>query len=900
MTVQQDREQLFLELINRDRLDPAAAGALYGVSDLSSGTGTTITTAAKQPLAYNQLLYNSATGHNQYLIANDLFSHTGSGGSTSNARMVSAGYGASGTFGSGENLAWTGSTGTYDANAQVYVQHQNLFQSAGHRKNMLNPLYEEIGVSALTDANYQGYNAMVSAYNFAYKTTSPVFVTGVHYTDTDNNNFYSIGESNAGRTVNLYSGTTLLSTTTTAAAGGYQLQTPANGVVEIVFSGGGLTGEKGASFTLGTVNSKVDLTDSNTIESNISVTLTRTTGNLTLLGIDNVNGTGNDLNNIITGNKGSNTLVGAGGVDSLNGGDGNDILNGGTGNDAVVGGNGTDTVQFSDNFANYAFNYNSTTQTYTVYGADGSIDTVTGVETFQFADVSRTPAQLPITTGAPTRAVSATIPVASQNEGNTGTTVYTFEVRLNAAAFTSQTVNYAVAGSGVNAASAGDFSGLLTGSVTFAAGETVKFVTVTVVGDTAFEQNETFNLTLSGQSSGLTLGTAAATATIVNDDSSGPPVVNGTSNADVLLGVAGVEIQNGLDGDDTLVSSAGADYLNGDAGTDTAYYYSSVAGVSVNLTNGTTSGGEAEGDTLTSIENVIGSDVGDDQLTGSSGNNFFNGYGGDDTLHGGLGNDSLWGGIGNDTLFGEGGFDYLVGGEGIDTADYSTSANGVLVHLLWGGGAAGDALGNGITGVENVIGSVNGNDTIYGDNNVNVLSGLGGDDILVGFGGADILAGGDGNDTINYLESSGAVNVSLLNGTGSGGDAAGDTLSDFENILGSQNHGDTLQGSNSGNLINGFGGNDTIEGLGGNDTLYGGTGADTFVYSALGFGYDVIGDFTDGADLIRFDSSVATSTANLSILQLSSTSVWVGVGDSGITVNSASALTLDASDFLFV
>ena len=64
MTVQQDREQLFLELINRDRLDPAGAALRYGLADLSTGTGTTITTAAKQPLAYSPLLYNSATRHN--------------------------------------------------------------------------------------------------------------------------------------------------------------------------------------------------------------------------------------------------------------------------------------------------------------------------------------------------------------------------------------------------------------------------------------------------------------------------------------------------------------------------------------------------------------------------------------------------------------------------------------------------------------------------------------------------------------------------------------------------------------------------------------------------------------------------------------------------------------------
>jgi F5/8 type C domain/Calx-beta domain len=175
-------------------------------------------------------------------------------------------------------------------------------------------------------------------------------------------------------------------------------------------------------------------------------------------------------------------------------------------------------VQFSGNFASYAFNYNSTTSTYTVYGSDGSIDTVTGVESFQFADGSRTPAQLPITSGAPVRSVSVTALNATQNEGNTGSTVYSFEVRLNAAAFSGQTVSYAVAGTGANPTNASDFTGSVAGTVTFAAGETVKTVVVSVAGDTIGESNETFALNLSAPTSGLALGTASATSTIVNDD----------------------------------------------------------------------------------------------------------------------------------------------------------------------------------------------------------------------------------------------------------------------------------------------------------------------------------------------------------------------------------------------
>jgi hypothetical protein len=528
MGIQEDREQLFLELINRARLDPMAEALRYSLPglDLSAGTGMTITGAAQQALAYNANLYTSATVHNRDMITANYFNHPGSDGSTPTIRIRATGYltGAS-AWGTGENIAASRTSGPMDAtaaNAAVLELHRLLFLSNGHRANILDQKYEDVGISALTSNAYlPSYNALVSTHNYGYFTASAnevAQVTGVHYTDSDNNDFYSVGESAAGRTVQLLSGGTVVATTTTAAAGGYQLKPGATGNVEVVYSGGGLTGERGASFFLGTLNVKADLTDGNTIETNVSATITRDTQNLTLLSIDNVNGTGNSLNNIIKGNKGNNTLDGAGGNDTLQGGDGNDVLVGGAGNDSVNGGNGTDTAQFSGNFATYAFNYNSITSSYTVYGSDGSIDTVTGVESFQFADGTRTPALLPITSGPPVRSVSVTALNATQNEGNSGSTTYTFELRLNAAAFSSQTVNYAVAGTGAAPTNAADFAGSLAGTVTFAAGETVKTVVVSVAGDTVAESNESFALNLLSPTSGLALGTASATSTIVNDD----------------------------------------------------------------------------------------------------------------------------------------------------------------------------------------------------------------------------------------------------------------------------------------------------------------------------------------------------------------------------------------------
>src|SRR4028118_206419 len=100
------QEQLLLELINRARLDPSGEAARYGISlneGLASGT---ISAAAKAPLAFDFDLNQSAAGHSSWMLNQDIFSHTGAGGSSSNDRMRSAGYDFDGYWGSAENTSW--------------------------------------------------------------------------------------------------------------------------------------------------------------------------------------------------------------------------------------------------------------------------------------------------------------------------------------------------------------------------------------------------------------------------------------------------------------------------------------------------------------------------------------------------------------------------------------------------------------------------------------------------------------------------------------------------------------------------------------------------------------------------------------------------------------------------
>jgi hypothetical protein len=143
---------------------------------------------------------------------------------------------------------------------------------------------------------------------------------------------------------------------------------------------------------------------------------------------------------------------------------------------------------------------------------------------------------------------------AVQTEGNSGTKPFTFTVTRSGNTTGTNTVNWTVAGTGTNPANATDFGGTLPlGTLTFAANETSKVITVNVNGDITQESNETFTVTLSNASNGANMTTTTATATIQNDD------FIGNSSNNTLIGTAGNDYINGGAGRDTLTGGTGSD-----------------------------------------------------------------------------------------------------------------------------------------------------------------------------------------------------------------------------------------------------------------------------------------------------------------------------------------------------
>jgi Ca2+-binding RTX toxin-like protein len=104
--------------------------------------------------------------------------------------------------------------------------------------------------------------------------------------------------------------------------------------INVIASDGTLSTTQAVAITVTNVNDDV--------QSALSYTLNSSQLDLILTGNDNINGTGNSLNNTIFGNTGNNLLSGGAGADSLFGGAGDDTLMGGVGADSLTGGTGND------------------------------------------------------------------------------------------------------------------------------------------------------------------------------------------------------------------------------------------------------------------------------------------------------------------------------------------------------------------------------------------------------------------------------------------------------------------------------------------------------------------------------------------------------------------------------
>ena len=400
----------------------------------------------------------------------------------------------------------------------------------------------------------------------------------------------------------------------------------------------------------------------------------------------------------------------------------------------------------------------------------------------------------------------------------------------------------------------------------------------------------------------------------------GEDTIRGLALNDFLSGGGANDELFGGPGDDTLEGGAGADTLdggaNGSAG-DTIAYTGSAEGVRVNLVTAEATGGDAEGDVIMNVENIIGSagndwlrgDSNDNTLTGLAGDDtLIGGGGGNDTLIGGAGDDTLNGGEGDDMLTGGAGADTITGGPGVDTISYAGSDEAVDIRLRTGHASGGHAEGDEYAMVENVIGSSHddrlagdnrpegastggdntlsggggddeiyggsggdtlngdaGDDALYGGAGGDTLNGGAGDDMLIGGPGGDTFSGGAGEDTVSYANARDEKVTVNLAGTTTDPDpnnashSDGDSFSagDVENVIGSP-RGDTITGNNLANMIWGGAGADVLNGGAGDDTIDGGAAGDEI---DGGTGEDTVTYENSGAG-VRVEVNAATGNEN--------------------------------------
>jgi len=544
------------------------------------------------------------------------------------------------------------------------------------------------------------------------------------------------------------------------------------------------------------------------VQSSVTCALSANVENLTLTGALAINGTGNNLANVLVGNAADNTLDGQTGADTMLGGAGNDTYFVDVAGDVIteLANEGIDTVEsavdyvLDDNLENLSLNYdlavNGTGNALNNSLFGGMADNVlTGLGGDDTLDGSYGADTLVGGLGNDTYVVDNLGDVVVENAGEGVDTVrstidYVLSdnlENLTLASFAAVQGTGNALGNVMVGSSNNNILDGAAGADTMSGGAGDDTYVVDNAGDTVSENSYEGNDTVLSSVS-FTLG-----ADVENLTLTGSAAIDGIGNdADnVLIGNGAANTLTGGEGNNWLDGGAGADVMIGGVGRDT--YVVDDAGDLVQETFYSTYYGVDR--VLSSISYTLGTNVEDLTLTGSNaidarGNELTNVLIGNDAanvLDGGAGADVMVGGLGDDIYvvddIGDWVGEYL--DEGMDSVRSSiTYTLGVnLENLLLTGNAGIDGTGNGL---DNLIG---------GNAAANILSGGDGNDILQGGAGNDALVGGTGNN--------------LLDG---GADA------------------DSLTGS---------AGNEIFVGGAGNDAIVTGAGADLIAFNR-GDGQDVI------------------------------------------------------------
>jgi uncharacterized protein YkwD len=240
-----DEEQLYLELINRARANPAAealrlraetdlevraAYLFFGVNlDLMVQQVSAI--APSPPLALNSNLTRAARLHSGDMFTNRFQSHYGSGGSDPGSRLLASGYNWA-TF--GENVYATSKStlfGYSGFEVDWGTGPGGMQTPAGHRANIHNHTFREVGLGVVNGVNGTVGPQLVTQ-DFGTQAGATPFLTGVVFYDFNGNSFYDVGEGVGGVYVDVIGASYYART---ANSGGYAVPVPGSGTYIVTF-----------------------------------------------------------------------------------------------------------------------------------------------------------------------------------------------------------------------------------------------------------------------------------------------------------------------------------------------------------------------------------------------------------------------------------------------------------------------------------------------------------------------------------------------------------------------------------------------------------------------------------------------------------------------------------------
>ncbi len=487
------------------------------------------------------------------------------------------------------------------------------------------------------------------------------------------------------------------------------------------------------------------------VNSSVSVTLSAYVENLLLVGNTDLNGTGNNLANILVGSDGRNQLSGMGGSDTLRGGLGDDILDGGLGDDVLDGGDGADTMMGGAGDD--------------VFLVDRSEDVI--VEAVgEGSDTVHASSNYVLSANVESLILEKTAGDA-RGEGNDFANSITGNEHDNTLlGHAGEDVLFG--GEGNDQLSGGAGNDMLQGGEgcdTLDGGEGID-VMDGGVGDDTYVLDTLEDMVL--ESSDNDYDTIridlsyTLPAYLEGLELTGCANVDGTGNEldNHLTGNAG---NNRLDG------GIGTDYMVGGAGDD--IYITDTEWDGIKELSGEGVDTELRGhDTLfhlaENVENLMllgtvyrgNGNTLDNVITGNdTGNNLY-GMDGNDTLIGGGGEDELFGGAGADVMIGGVGDDYYAIEDESDVIiEYANEGDEMVrATISWTLGENLERLA--VDGTENLHATGNGlNNGLWGNVGDNVLTGAGGNDYQYAGAGNDtyVFALGDGQDSIDDYDLAG-------------------------------------------------------------------------------------------------------------------------------------------------